>query len=55
LASKFHQYYNSNVFVDKENEAVSNARLSLAFATRKVIKDALMLLGVSAPEIMEQI
>lgn len=55
LASKFHQYYNSNVFVDKENEAVSNARLSLAYATRKVIKDALMLLGVSAPEIMEQI
>ncbi len=55
LASKFHQYYNSNVFVDKENEAVSNARLSLAYATKKVIKDALMLLGVSAPEMMEQI
>ena len=55
LASKFHQYYNSNVFVDQDNESLSNARLSLAYATRKVIKDALILLGVSAPEIMEQI
>lgn len=55
LASKFHQYYNSNVFVNKDNLSLSKARLSLAFATRKVIKDALMLLGVSAPEIMEQL
>ena len=55
LASKFHQYYNSNVFVDKSNEALSKGRLSLAYATRKVIEDALSLLGVSAPEIMEQI
>ncbi|MFW5871675.1 MAG: arginine--tRNA ligase [bacterium] len=55
LASKFHQYYNSNVFVDTENVTLSNARLSLAFASRKVINDALMLLGVTAPEIMEQI
>jgi len=55
LASKFHQYYNANVFVDPENPSLSNARLSLAFATRKIIKDALMLLGVSTPEIMEQL
>src|SRR6056297_2482586 len=55
LASKFHQYYNSNVFVDQNNISLSKARLSLGFATRKVIKDALMLLGVSAPEKMEQI
>ena len=55
LASKFHQYYNSNVFVDASNAALSNARLSLAFAAKKIIKDALELLGVSSPEIMEQL
>ena len=55
LASKFHQYYNSNVFVDTNHPSLSNARLSLAFATRKIIKDAFELLGVGAPEIMEQL
>jgi len=55
LASKFHQYYNSNVFVDINHPSLSNARLSLAFATRKIIKDAFELLGVGAPEIMEQL
>ncbi len=55
IASKFHQYYNSNVFVEMDNPETSNARLSLAIAVKNVIHDALTVLGVSSPEKMEQI
>jgi len=55
LASRFHNYYNSNVFVDNSDMELSNARMSLAFAVRKVIADCLGLLGIDAPESMRQI
>ncbi len=51
LANEFHTYYNaSQILVDKPE--IRNARLSLVAAIRVVIKNALSLLGVSAPEKM---
>ena len=51
LASAFHQFY-TNCHIIGEEEAVQNARLALADATRILIALALGLLGVSAPERM---
>ena len=51
LASAFHAYYNRHkVITDDEN--LSRARLSLVLAVKKVIRNGLSLLGVSAPERM---
>jgi len=51
LASDFHTYYNSEkTLVD--DDALRNARLTLAEAVRQVIFNGLTLLGVSAPEEM---
>jgi arginyl-tRNA synthetase len=51
LAGDFHSYYNATrVLV--EDEAPRLARLALAVATRQVLRNALGLLGVSAPEKM---
>jgi len=55
LAALFHQYYNKNVFVDAQDPDLTNARLNLAFAVRKVLADGLNLLGVEAPQKMEQL
>jgi arginyl-tRNA synthetase len=55
IAAMFHQYYNSNVFVNPEDAQTSNARLNLAIGVRTVIADALSLIGVDAPQKMEQI
>jgi len=52
IASDFHNYYTSNVFVNESSEKLTNARLNLAFAVRKLIADGLGMLGVSAPESM---
>ncbi len=51
LAAQFHSYYNrEKVLV--EDAAVSQARLALVNAVRTVVRNALELLGVSAPERM---
>ncbi len=51
LADDFHSYYNAHVFL-VEDAALRNARLALVWATRQVLRNALALLGVSAPESM---
>ena len=51
LASMFHSYYNKHrILVD--DPVLAQARLYLVTAVRKIIRNGLMLLGVSAPEKM---
>ena len=51
LAADFHGFYNADrVLVD--DETVKRARLALLVATRTVLRNALALLGVSAPDKM---
>jgi len=51
LAADFHAFYNvERVLVD--DSALRDARLALLLATRQVLRNALRLLGVSAPERM---
>ncbi len=47
----FHAYYNKHVVVS-DNEPLTLARLALVEAVRQVIKNALHLLGIEAPERM---
>lgn len=51
LASDFHQFY-TQCHVLGEDEALENARLYVCDATRRVLRNALSLLGVSAPTSM---
>jgi arginyl-tRNA synthetase len=51
LASDLHSYYNEYKFLI-EDETVKLARLSLISATQQVLKNGLVLLGVSAPKKM---
>ena len=51
LASAFHSYYNKHKVVTDDRE-LSLARLFLVGAVKKVIRNGLTLLGVSAPERM---
>lgn len=51
LASAFHSFYNHSRIVGVE-ENLGNARLALAYETARVIRLALGILGVSAPEKM---
>ena len=51
LANSFHTYYNVNQFLVKD-DLIRNARLSLIDATRQVIRNGLLQLGVSSPEEM---
>ncbi|HKL01721.1 MAG TPA: arginine--tRNA ligase [Desulfotignum sp.] len=51
LASAFHGYYNRHKVITPD-PALSGARLSLVMAVKKVIRNGLGLLGVSAPERM---
>jgi len=51
LANDFHAYYNAHPFI-AESEIRRDARLTLIFATRQVLRNGLALLGVSAPEVM---
>ncbi len=51
LANHFHSWYNAHKFLIDDVE-VRDARIALAFATRQVIKNGLILMGVSAPEKM---
>lgn len=51
LANMFHSWYNAHKFIVDDAE-LRNARLSLAFATRQVLRNGLQLMGVSAPQKM---
>lgn len=52
LASALHSFYNAEKVIDPENEEKSCARLALMKATQITLKNALQLIGVSAPEKM---
>ena len=51
LSQAFHSYYNSHTFIIDDAE-LRNARLCLILASKQVIKNALTILGVNAPESM---
>ncbi|MGH7739621.1 MAG: arginine--tRNA ligase, partial [bacterium] len=51
LSAQFHLFYSKHRILDSA-PALGNARLALAFAAKNVIRNALALLGVSAPEAM---
>ena len=51
LAAAFHAYYNHHKVIT-EDKSLSLSRLSLVLAVKKVIRNGLSLLGVSAPERM---
>ena len=53
LAAAFHSYYAAERFLGVEAE-LTRARLALLVATRQLIRNALALLGVSAPERMSR-
>ena len=52
LAREFHSYYNSCRVSDPENPELTNQRLGLVSACMITMKNALDLIGVSAPEKM---
>lgn len=52
LAQLFHSFYNDCYVIDKNNIELSCQRLSLVEATKITMKNALNLIGVSAPEKM---
>jgi arginyl-tRNA synthetase len=51
LAAAFHSYYAAERFL-VDDPALARARMALLTATRQVLRNALALLGVSAPEAM---
>jgi arginyl-tRNA synthetase len=51
LASAFHGYYNKHKVITEDKE-LSRSRLALVLSVKKVIRNGLGLLGVSAPERM---
>jgi len=51
LSQHFHSWYNAHKFI-VDDEDLRNARVALAFATRQVLKNGLLLMGVNAPEKM---
>jgi arginyl-tRNA synthetase len=51
LANDFHSYYSAHQFL-VDDDALRDARLTLAFASQVVIRNGLGLLGVSAPDTM---
>jgi len=53
LAAAFHSYYTAERFLVDDAE-LTRARLALLVATRQVLRNALALLGVSAPERMSR-
>lgn len=52
LAATFHSFYNAEKVLDEDNKERSEARLALITAVAQTIKNALKLVGVSAPEKM---
>jgi len=53
LAAAFHSYYGAERFL-VDDAGLARARLALLAATRQVIRNALALLGVDAPERMDR-
>jgi arginyl-tRNA synthetase len=51
LAGEFHSYYNAERFL-VDDPLVARARLALVVATGQVLRNALAVLGISAPEQM---
>ena len=51
LASEFHSFYNATRVIT-EDKALTKARLSLVYAVKSVLKNALDILAVNAPERM---
>jgi arginyl-tRNA synthetase len=52
LASTFHSFYNADKVLDADNLDRSKARLALVKSVQTTLKNALALIGVSAPEKM---
>ncbi|MDQ0352598.1 arginyl-tRNA synthetase [Alkalibacillus filiformis] len=52
LASDLHSFYNAEKVIDLEQVELTKARIALMKATRTVLKDALQIIGVHAPEQM---
>lgn len=52
LASSFHSFYNAEKVLNAENPERTKARLALIKAVQTTLKNALKLIGVSAPEKM---
>jgi arginyl-tRNA synthetase len=52
LASEFHSFYNAHKVLDPDNAERTKARLALIKAVQTTLKNALALIGVSAPEKM---
>jgi arginyl-tRNA synthetase len=52
LASSFHSFYNAEKVLDADNPERTKARLALIKAVQTTLKNALKLIGVSAPEKM---
>jgi arginyl-tRNA synthetase len=51
LAAAYHSYYDAERFL-VDDPALARARMALLAATKQVLRNALDLLGVSAPEAM---
>ena len=52
LAGLIHEFYTECRVIDRNNIALSSSRLALCKASKQVMKNALNLIGVSAPEHM---
>jgi len=52
VAAAFHSYYAAERFLVGDNAELTRARLALLAATRQVLRNALAVLGVSAPDKM---
>ena len=52
LAELVHGFYTECHVIDRNNVATSSSRLALCLASKQVMKNALDLIGVSAPEHM---
>jgi arginyl-tRNA synthetase len=54
IAGAFHSYYAAERFLIDDDPELTRARLALLVATRQVIRNALGVLGVSAPQRLER-
>ncbi|GAB4497124.1 MAG: arginine--tRNA ligase [Anaerolineales bacterium] len=52
LANAFHSFYHAVPVIQAETAAIRSARLSLVQAAKQTLRNALALLGITAPEVM---